>query len=352
MPETQQDREAVVSAGRYAGLRAPRRPRLAPWLFAVDLGDDRLQLRSAESFHTLAHPLMVRLFRKIEPLLDGNHTIEEIASYAESEAAPTTIVFLLNLLHGKGLLQPGWGEGELDSRERLLWDKQLRLLSHFTPDAETMQSVIARSCIGLLGSGELADEIRTAVEAVGVRSVVAVPNPPALQDYFPGLDLVIACADSPAFEFFEAVNRASLESGARWLRVCYSGELAQLGPTIVPHHSACFRCLEVRQQANQADIEGYRAYRKQAGVAEEGSISPFRSVVANQAALEVMRLLTAFAPPVTVGRFYVFGAATPDAVPHNVLKVPRCPACGRRRNFLQPWDEDFEAVECNREQPQ
>src|SRR5687768_4431475 len=100
---TDQDgRAAAVSAARFAALSLPERPRLAPWINAIDLGDDRLQLRTAESAYTLTHPLLIRVFRAIQPLLDGRHTADEIVSALEPECLPTTAIFLLKLLSGKG----------------------------------------------------------------------------------------------------------------------------------------------------------------------------------------------------------------------------------------------------------
>src|SRR5690242_7909796 len=101
------DRDAAILAVKYAGLQLPNCPRLAPWLVTVALGDERLQIRSAESSHTLNHPLLTRIFRQIETLLDGQHTVEEIVGAVGEAAEPTTVVFLLKLLQGKGLLQPG-----------------------------------------------------------------------------------------------------------------------------------------------------------------------------------------------------------------------------------------------------
>ena len=43
-------------------------------------------------------------------------------------------------------------------------------------------------------------------------------------------------------------------------------------------------------------------------------------------------------PPATIGRFYVLDAASPLRVGHDVLKVPRCPSCGRGAPSRQPWD--------------
>ena len=51
-----------------------------------------------------------------------------------------------------------------------------------------------------------------------------------------------------------------------------------------------------------------------------------------------MRIVTGFAPPATIGRFYELDAASPMRIGHDVLKVPRCPACGSARPAREPWD--------------
>src|SRR5262249_22669333 len=119
--DSQGSREAALAVARTAGLELPKRPHLASWLVPVELGDGRLQLRSAESSHTLTDPLLARIFRRIQPLLDGRHTVEDIASSADSDVFPTTVVFLLKLLQGRGLLQPGIGESGLDEKEQSEW---------------------------------------------------------------------------------------------------------------------------------------------------------------------------------------------------------------------------------------
>jgi bacteriocin biosynthesis cyclodehydratase domain-containing protein len=349
----QEAREATLSVARYAGLRLPNRPRLAPWLIAVDLGDTRLQLRSAESSHTLTHPLLIQVFRAIETILDGRHTVDEIVSAVGSDVLPTTVVFLLKLLQGKGLLQPGVGETALDDKEQANWLRQLRFLSHFVPDASSAQSMLAKARVGLVGSGDLRQAILRSLGSLGVGGVTELREPSTwwteARDEPASLDLIVACEESPAFTFFDAVNRACLLSGTRWLRVSISGTTAQLGPTIVPNQTACYTCLDLRLRTHQPELDGYLAYRAHIGTLDsridEGSIAPFWSALAGQVGLEVMRLLIGFAPPVTIGRFYEFSAVSPIAISHDVLRVPRCPSCGRRRPLMEAWDQDFAAMD-------
>lgn len=319
----------------------------------VDLGDSRLQFRSAESSHTLTHPLLIQVFRTIETILDGRHTVAEIVSSVHSDVLPTTVVFLLKLLQGKGLLQPGIGESKLDDKEQALWRNQLRFLSHFVPDAASLQSMLAKARVGLVGSGDLQQSILSAMSAIGVGGVTELREPSTQCTEVCGepasFDLIVACAESPACTFFDAVNRACLSSGTRWLRVAISGTSAQLGPTIVPHQTACYTCFDLRLRTHQPELDGYLAYRAHVGRldgrAEEGSIAPLWSALAGQVALEVMRLLVGFAPPATVGRLYEFSAVSPAAIPHDVLRVPRCPSCGRRQTLAEAWDQGLAAMD-------
>jgi bacteriocin biosynthesis cyclodehydratase domain-containing protein len=345
--KNQESREAALSLARYAGLELPNRPRLAPWLITLDLGDTRLQLRSAESSHTLTHPLLIHVFRRIEPILDGRHTVEDIVSSVDSDALPTTVVFLLKLLQGKGLLQPGVGETTLDDTEQAHWCRQLRFLGHFVPDALSAQSVLAKARIGLVGSSDLRQAISSAMNSIGVGGIFELREPSSWSTEARGepasLHLIVACDESPAFTFFDAVNRACLAIGTRWLRVSISGTSAQLGPTFVPNKTACYTCLDLRLRTHQPDLDGYLAYQARTGTldgrSDEGCVAPLWSTVAGQVALEVMRLLTGFAPPVTIGRFYEFSAVSPVAISHDVLRVPRCASCGRRRTFAEAWDQ-------------
>jgi bacteriocin biosynthesis cyclodehydratase domain-containing protein len=350
----QDHRAAMVALTEFAALSLPDRPRLAPWLVAVPLGDARLQLRSAESTHTLNQPLLIEVFLRIQNVLDGRHTASEIVARAGPDVLPTTVVFLLKLLLGKGLLQPGAGETLLDEQEQARWRSQLRFLDHFVQDASNTHLMLTKARVGLVGSARLCREVSSSFNSIGV-GVDSLGDPRTWcaesreQLDRPGnFDLVVACEDSASFSLFEAVNRACLRSGTRWLCVSVSGKAARLGPTFIPHQTACHTCLDLRLKTHQPDLEGYAAYRLQVdapdSVVDDGCVAPFRSLVAAQAALEAMRLLTGFSPAVTVGRFYELSALSPAAASHEVFRVPRCPSCGRRRTIAQAWDRDLAGI--------
>jgi bacteriocin biosynthesis cyclodehydratase domain-containing protein len=314
----------IAHAAQVARVELPLRPRLAPWLTVVELGDDRLQLRGAELAYTIRHAFLSDVFRAVEPLLDGTRTVDEIAQAGEPEIAGTTVVFLLKLLRANGLVQPGRDGDAAD--ELASWEPQVRFLAHFLPDAAAAQSALLRARVAVVGDPELAAEIEAALGSIGIAKA-------GLDE----ADLTIACQDGPGFAFFDAVNDACLERGARWLRVAVIGTTGHLGPTIVPYETCCYTCFDLRVRSHEADLDGFAAYRAHTATADEGVLAPVRAALAAEAALEAARILTGFGPAATVGRFYELDARTPERVGHDVLKVPRCPSCGAAPP-REPWD--------------
>ena len=71
---------------------------------------------------------------------------------------------------------------------------------------------------------------------------------------------------------------------------------------------------------------------------DEGLFPGLISVIAGQVALEVVRSITGFAPPRTIGRFYELNAISPSAIGHEVLRLPRCPACSPHTPKMEAWD--------------
>lgn len=344
-PQDQPQRAAALSATRYAELALPDQPRFAPWIVTVDLGDGRLQFRSSESAHTLNHPLLVRAFHNVEKLLDGQHTVKDIVSSTGTDFQPTTVIFLLKLLHGKGLLQHGEGPVMPGESGEETWERQVRFLSHYVPNAALAQRGLAKSRIGVVGSCGLRQAMVTAFRSIGINRIIEMDEPSTLRAETDrgraAIDLVVACEVAPGFDLFNAVNDVCLATKSKWLRVAVSGTSAQLGPTVVPYETACYTCLELRRQAHEPELDGYLAYRAQANIddARDEGTAPLVSVVSGQVALEITRMLTGNAPPATFGRYYEFSAGSPAATPHEVLRVPRCPSCSTAPSYPEAWDQ-------------
>jgi bacteriocin biosynthesis cyclodehydratase domain-containing protein len=329
---------SIAEAARAAETELPRRPRLAPWLTIVELGDGRVDLRAANFAYGLRESLLADTFHRVAPLVDGTRGVDEIARAGGEDVLPTTVIFLLKLLAANGCLQEAEPPIPLPAAERARWERQLRFLSRFVPDVDQVQSRLAAASIRVVGNGPLATALTQELLGLGVGDV----SPGDVDE--PAAGLAIVCSDGPGFAAFDAANAAAMRSGARWLRVALSGPVAHLGPTVVPHQSACYACFDLRWRSHEPDLDGFLAYRGYPAPVDEGELAPFRSLLASHAALEALRLLTGFAPPATIGRFYEFDVGSPAATPHDVLKAPRCPACGRDSPAREAWSQALDAL--------
>jgi bacteriocin biosynthesis cyclodehydratase domain-containing protein len=342
--------EAALNAAECARVPLPRAPRLAPWITVVDLGDDRLELRAAEFAHTLRHPLFRRAFLAVRSRLDGRHSVAEIAAAAGPEVLPSTVVFLLKVLQANGVLQEGAADGERDGEELARWGEQVQFLSHFTADPWAAQDALRAATVALVGRSPLTARLREELGAAGVGEVLTVETGDAsaiLSADGRGtararavVDLLVASFAAADVAAFSAVNAACLEAGTRWLHVAARGSAFVFGPTVVPRQTACYACYDARLGAHLADPDAEAAYRRQTGGrgVEEGSFPALCALVAGHVAAEVVRILTAFAPPATIGRCYEIGAARLTCTGHDVLRVPRCPSCGATGPRPEPFD--------------
>jgi bacteriocin biosynthesis cyclodehydratase domain-containing protein len=338
--------EALIrGVAKIAATPLPRQPRLASWLTWVDLGDGRLQLRAADFAFTVREPLMVDAVKHLRPLLDGTRTVDEIAGSGGAALLPGTLMFALKVLRQRGVLQEGALPPALDAEQRRRFEPALRFLSHHVVDAESVLARLQAARVGIVGDAGLGAALRAGLAGVGVGHV-AERRLDGAPDGEPD-DLLIAAAATPAHAFFEQVNAACLASGARWMRVALEGRLATLGPTIVPEQTACYTCLTLRQAAydDPPELEAYRLAVGTAGEPDEGRLDPLTATLVAQAVIEAARLLSGFAPAVTFARQHVFEAATPRVTAHEVLRVPRCPSCGRKQSPRDPWDTRARAGE-------
>ena len=348
--------EDTSEAVDYLAVPLPQKPRLAPWATLVDLGDNRMQLRGAEFSFTLQHPLFIETFQSIEALLDGQRTVEEIISGRDPKYLPTTITFLLKILRANGVLQEGMVSPPPPLTPDTLIENEslVQFFSHYVLDPVGTLALLHQARVALIGSDSIRNRVQQGLRNMGFGSLTEVrdlnekTNPSErlkeVTNQLKEVDILIACQDTTDFRFFETVNEACLESQTRWMHVSISGTKGLMGPTIIPRQSACYVCYDKRRASNSSELQGYLAYQEQAGPSKnEGVLSPLWSTLAEQVTLEVARIISGFAPPKTIGRLYEFEATTPLVAGHDVLRLPRCPAC----NLIEPKREAWDMISLN-----
>ena len=337
----------------YITVPLPRKPRLAPWVTLVDLGDSRMQLRGAEFSFTLQHPLFIETFQAIRPLLDGQRTVEEIVSSRDPKYLPTTITFLLKMLRANGVLQEGVVSPPPPLTPENLKENEtlVQFFSHYVLDPVGTLALLHKARVALIGSDSITSRIHKGLLGMGFGSLIEIEGLSAKTAYDPTqlhkevigqlkeVDFLIVCQDTTDHRFFQTLNAVCHETGTRWMHVAISGTKGLMGPTIIPHQSACYVCYDKRVASNASELQSYLAYQKQTELSKnEGFLNPLWSTLAEQVTLEVARIISGFAPPKTIGRLYEFEATTPLVEGHDVLRLPRCPACNLKQPKREPWD--------------
>lgn len=334
--------ENLSHAARIAQLPLPTFPRLPHWLAVYDLGDDRLQLGSHTLSYTIALPLFTKVFRAIAHLLDGTREVEQIIKATFDVAEPTTTIFLLKSLYANGIIYEG---GETlypptqHSENRVA---HADFYSNFTPNPLSTIATLGKSMIALVAPNHLAQMFELDLRSIGIERIKvlssSVPSfPSELEAILRVLDgeaqpLVVVALDSYQRHLFRLINNVCLDRGTRWLHIDGSGPQVTLGPTFVPHQTACYTCFRSRQASHlpfPLSPNGDDEFVTGAQGGEcAGTFQPLWRLVFAQAALECARLLTGFTSPMTIGRCHEIGGAAMFATSHDVLKLPRCPSCG------------------------
>lgn len=139
---------------------------------------------------------------------------------------------------------------------------------------------------------------------------------------------------------YEALNQACLQTNIAWTSCRFFGFEFNIGPTVIPYRTPCYRCFDLRQKGNLTDYEEYlllegflRTHPLHSGLP---MVTPGISLVA----LEVIKALTHFMEPATYAHLYSLNLLTLESKRHPILKVPRCLDCGRSsqsRPTIQAW---------------
>lgn len=338
--------KGIFAAAQYAAASIPEKPKLAPWIVAVELGEGRIQLRSATTRFTLPHAFFSPAFQAVHPYLDGSHSLEAISSAAAVDS--TTVDFLLRMLASNGLLLPG--EPLTDSA-----NERFRFFAQINEGAAEGLRALEAKHVWLVGNDAMGKRLIPLLAEAGLPTVEAIDSElPDLIGHCGDLlgrntthpDLIIAFATGSSDRMFNLLDDFCQAKGITWIAAILNGPRAQLGPTFIPGQTACYRCLKTRLNSNSddylADVAFDRVMQTQSEPSQ-GHLEAFTAVVAGQLVLETVRLLSRMSNPLTVGRLYCLDALTPNAQAHDVLRVPRCPSCSQSNTRRRAWDVEPES---------
>ena len=215
------------------------------------------------------------------------------------------------------------GENDISNTSDVI-SRQIAFFSRATIDGSTVQAALSQARVVLVGDGAVAEHTATGVNAAGMRSVRLGASDFSV-DTAAGAACVLVSLDSPSPAVLETVNSASLKGGWPWIPGRIELGVGMIGPTVIPGQSACYRCFELRRQANLTSQPASHPAAEGDAAAAAG---PLAACVGSLLALEAVRLVSGFAQPQSIGRIMLLDFFAPEISSRRILRLPNCPDCG------------------------
>jgi molybdopterin-synthase adenylyltransferase len=349
-----------------------------------EAGDEALHIVSERR----AIKLKGRAFREfrqhVVPLLDGQHTLEQIVAATADEFRAEDLLECLTLLHAQGLIVEG-ARPELSGDAARRRQPQLNLFHDLAPDAP-LQANLAQATVAVIGLGGagataalalaaagvgtlrladaalwsttdgylapfLADALADApagvsrAQAVAARLRAAAGDVQVLVDEGPlqseddlrravaGAGYVVCCLDGAQANLAYKLNRVCLAASLPWITCALGGAEVAIGPAFRPGDGPCYMCWRMRLIAcagNPEDAfahERWLDHRKQDDGGRRENLVFGAGLAGNLLALEVTKVLTGLAEPSLEGRLLTVRLTDLAIERHTVLRKPWCPAC-------------------------
>jgi molybdopterin-synthase adenylyltransferase len=346
------------------------------------------------------------LLSRLLALVDGKRTVADLVSELETFGQDPVQDALQCLLEAGALEPAAVADnGRFSAAEMQRYQPQIAFLSHFVVPAQTpgndfgpgmprsgleYQERIRQAHVTVFGVGRVGSQLIRSLALAGVGKITAVDSEPVsdaelksdawftvdqeghnraeavcrlvaianpevqieavrdaievgqLEERLADSDFGVLCRDHFNPAEYGAFNQAALTTKKPWTSARISGFEFQIGPTIIPFQTSCYQCFDLRQKSNLPDLAEYQILedflKKNRLRAEALAFTPGAGLVA----LEVLKAITWFMAPATCSHLYVLNLLTMQSKLHPVLKIPRCPACGRPaqpRPTVHAWQQ-------------
>lgn len=308
-----------------SGIVLPLRPRLKPW-YRVATTSDGLVLRYGASVLEFGGRAASMLLPRLLPLLDGSRTLDELVRELGEPARPA-VENAVRTLAARGLLLEPLGAIDAPRGEAAEF---LAASDPFARSPSSIAAALAERRVAVVGSGGVAEFLVGLLGPI-VETAWLEPENPAAH----GSDLAVLAPAPAEVPLVGEWNRAALGRETEWLPVLpFDGQLAAVGPIVVPWQSACHECVTVRRSASISPFHDNGSGSYPATASTEALLAGFAATVA------LRRVALGDGASVGVLLAIEHGPAL-RATRHVVHRVPRCSACSpaAARAVPSPWNE-------------
>lgn len=375
------------------------RLRIPPGFTIVPCPDGTTRLHSL-TFSLVLRDDATRTLARLLPMLEAGRTVAELTA-GLPDAEQLRVIAALDYLRARGAVEPvDDATCGLTGAEMRRHRAQIAFFSHFLPPDDApvdagaarsgadFQARLKASRVTVLGLGRLGSVLVRDLALAGVGQITVIddenvgiedehgdgwlhgaekgavrseavrrlaaglaapvdvvptaePDPTELRDHVAATDLVVLCRDYVDPGEYERLNEAAIATGTPWTSARIAGFELHVGPTVVPGETPCWTCFDLRRRSNVPDPEEHQildAYLRSGRLRPERlAFTPGSSLLT----LEVVKALTWFTAPATCGHLYTLDVVTMKSQLHPILKVPRCPSCGRtvERPTIHVWQQ-------------
>ena len=250
-----------------------------------------------------------QLYQQLVPLMNGQHTVDEIVDLMQEHTSAAEVYYALMLMEKTGYLVEN--ENKLTTSVAAFYET---LNVNTTEAARRLQN------------------LKVAVRAVGavtIEPIISVLESLNITVAAEG-ELEVILTDDYLQDGLEAFNQNALQSQRPWLLVKPVGTLIWIGPLLVPGKTGCWACLAQRLRANRP-VETFIQRRKNSATPFPTSVAALRSTVQtgiNLAATEIAKWIIQGQNNTLEGQLVTFDTLSLETKTHPLTQRPQCPRCG------------------------
>ncbi len=352
----------------------PNKPTLSRSYHIIPMDNDRVQFRNGQDLFVIRGAGLLELTHDLFPLLDGQLTTDEIINCLDGQHSQENIIGLLRRLTQRRVVKE-FVEGEYEVPG--MSEMQKIYFSQFSGHPQPNLTALSKARVTVLGLGPLGAALAKVLARSGVGTITVSDNHAVGQDdillsgyldkalgnprvetfmsrineEFPNTkwesqkdpfdenpergapDYIVVCLENYRPDTLKLANDFSLSHGIPYTWCCLDCTHGTIGPTVLPHETACFNCYTTRARANADYPEELQAYESQlsqnGNQTAFGYLPPHIQILAGIASLEIIKDLSGLTPPLTYNAQLEINLLTMEFALHPVLKLPRCPSCGR-----------------------
>ncbi|MEK8019338.1 MAG: TOMM precursor leader peptide-binding protein, partial [Candidatus Parabeggiatoa sp.] len=250
------------------------------------------------------------LYQHLVPLINGQHTVDNIVDLMHEQASAAEVYYALMLMEQKGYL--------VESDEHLP-----TAVAAFYETLNVDTTAVVRKL----------QQTKVVVRAIGTVSaepLIAILESLSIQVQGEG-ELEVILTDDYLQNDLQTLNQKALQSQRPWMLIKPVGTLIWIGPLFLPGKTGCWECFAQRLRANRP-VESFIQKRKAISTPFPTSVSALPSTVEmglNLAATEIAKWIIQADKSPLVGQLVTFDTLSLETQQHRLTQRPQCPSCGQ-----------------------